>query len=214
MKKLLYLFAVAVMLSLASCEGKEEGMPQTAVASIVTYESTVNGVSTFSYTDNRGDLITLAAKWGGKDDLKAGARVLIYYTAEQYGVSGDIALLGVTRIPGGTPKTVPGVLIPESEPLQQCAVWRSGNYLNLSSTITIEGNPDEISLYIDEATARLQIPTAYVVVTPADYSTIGVERTLYASWDISKVLSAPDCEGLKVVYTNSANQPTVIKIEK
>lgn len=214
MKKLLFIVAVAVMLSLSACEGKEEGTPVTAVASIVTYESTVNGFSTFSYTDNLGNLITLSAKWSGNEDLKAGARVLIYYTAGQYGVSGDIALLGVTRIPGGTPKISNKVLIPDSEPLEQCSIWRSGNYLNLSSTITIEGNPNEVSLYIDEATTRQPEPTAYVVVAPADFSTIGIERTLYASWDISEILSAPHVEGLKVYYNNSANQPTVIKIAK
>ena len=213
MKKLLFIFAGALMLLLASCESKEEGLPLTTVATIVTYESTANGYSTFSYTDNRENLITLSAKWGGDEELRAGARVLIQYTAERYGVSGDIALLGLTRIPWGVPKTVNKVLIPESEPLEQCSIWRSGQYLNLSSVVTINGNPDEISLYVDAATARSPEPTAYVVVGPTDYSTVGVERTLFASWDISDILSAPGFEGLKVVFTNSANQPTVIKIE-
>lgn len=186
----------------------------TAVASIVTYESTTDGVTVFSYTDGNEDLITLTAAWTGNEELKAGKRVLIYYTASNYGVSGQIDLLSVVPLPGGVPKVAAVDSIPKSEPMQECSIWRSGQYLNLSSTVTFGGAAKEVSLYVDEATSSLQIPTAYVVVVPEDYAGLGVERSLYASWDISSIISAQGCEGLKVIYTNSANQPTEIKINK
>ncbi len=201
-------------LILTGCSGKEPETPMTAVASIATYESTADGVSTFSYTDNNNDLITLSAAWKGNADLKAGKRVLIYYTASEYGVSGQISLLSVTPLPGGAPKQVDLTEIPESEPMQQCSVWKSGQYLNLSSIVTFGGAAKEVSLYIDESTSNQQIPDAYIVVVPENNGVVGVERALYASWDISSILAAPDFQGLKVKYTDSANQLTEIKIDK
>lgn len=214
MKSYANILFLVLSVILAGCKGKEPEAPMTAVASIATYESTADGVSTFSYTDNNNDLITLSAAWGGNADLKAGKRVLIYYTASQYGVSGEISLLSVTPLPGGAPKQAPLTAIPKSEPLQQCSVWRSGQYLNLSSVVTFGGAAKEVSLYIDESTANKQIPVAYIVVVPENYVGLGVERALYASWDISSIIAAPDFEGLKIIYTNSANQSTEIKIDK
>lgn len=212
MNKIFQSFIIILSLVLVSCKGEEETAPLTAVASIVTYESTENGVSTFTYTDSQESLITLSATWNGNDELQPGARVLIYYTADEYGVSGAISLLSVTRLPGGVPVVAPAADIPRSESLQQCSLWRSGEYLNISATINFAGNASQVALYVDEATAELQVPTAYVVVVPEDYSSPGVERSLYASWNISDILSAPNFEALKVVYTNSANNPSELTI--
>lgn len=197
-----------LLLALAACKGSEPGSPQTAVASIVTYESTTDGESTFTYTDNNDDLITLTAKWHGNSDLTAGSRALIYYVADQYGVSGPISLLSVVRIPFSAPKIlVPGATLPKSEKLNECTLWRSGNYLNISAIVTFPGKAAEVALYLDETTAKQPYPTAYVIVT-SDYSDLGVERALYSSWAISSILSAPNCQGLNIIY-NETNQLTI-----
>lgn len=214
MKKLVYILVAVVAAALfTGCEGKEEPTPETAVASIATYVETSGEVSTFTYTDNQEQLITLTATWGGNSELKPGRRVLIYYRAEAYGVSAPITLLSVVPLPGGEPKIAAEADIPQSVELKECAIWRSGNFLNLSSVVTFGGDAKAISLYIEEETAALQVPTARVVVE-SDYSNLGAERNLYASWDLTSVFTASKFEGLNVIYMNSSNQAQTIKITK
>ncbi|MCM1310064.1 MAG: hypothetical protein NC301_03445 [Bacteroides sp.] len=203
MRSCLKYLLLALIPALAACKGTEPDGPQTAVASIVTYESTVDGETTFTYTDNNEDLITLTANWGGNSDLAAGNRTLIYYVADEYGVSGPISLLSVTRLPGGAPKfCAADARLPQSEPMTQTSIWRSGTYLNLSSMVSFPGNATEVALYVDESTKDDPYPTARIIVS-ADYVGLGVQRALYASWDISSLLSAPGCQGLTVIYNTS-----------
>lgn len=210
---MMLLFAVALVAG--GCEGKEEPMPETAVASIVTYESTREQTSVFTYTDNLGQLITLTAAWAGNEELKPGARVLIYYRAEAYGVSGSISLLSVTPVPGGEPVVADAAAIPASEALQQCTAWLSGNYLNLSSVITFQGNASEVSLYVDEATEAWQMPSVYVVVRAgAENLSPGAERSLYASWNVAAFTGRDTFEGFNVYFTDAANKTQTIKITK
>jgi len=216
MKKfsLLMLLLVAA-LSFAGCEGKEPEQPETAVASIVTYESTEGSSSVFTYTDNAGGLITLTAAWKGAADLKPGSRVLIYYRAEAYGVSGPVSLLSVVKIPGGDPKPAEKTGIPKSEPLKQCAAWLSGSYLNLSAIVALTGKASEVGLYVDEATLAGAVPTACVVVR-ADGGSVeaGVEKRLYASWDVSTILALAGNEGLNVCFTDSSGNESIINITR
>lgn len=198
------------------CEGKEPELPETAVASIVTYESTDNGTSVFTYTDGDGRLVTLTASWGGRDELKPGARVLIYYRAEQYGVSGTVALLSVVPLPGGEPKRADDAdAVPSSEPLKECSAWLSGNYLNVSSVVTFAGDAAEVALYVDATTADRQIPSAYVVVrAKAEDAPMAAERQLYASWNVASILADPDNRGLDIYFTDSSNTQKVINITR
>lgn len=207
------LVAVIVAAVFAGCEGKEDPAPETAVASIVTYIETSGEVSTFTYTDNQENLITLTAAWSGNEELTPGRRVLIYYRAETYGVSGQITLLSVVPLSGGAPKIAAEADIPRSVELKECAIWRSGNFLNLSAVVTFGGDAKAISLYIEEETAALQVPTARVVVE-SDYANLGAERSLYASWDLTDVFTASNFEGLNVIYMDSSNQEKTIKITK
>lgn len=212
-RRFFILITALVVLLLSGCKGEESGEPMTAVASITTYEGTTSeGISTFSYTDNKHELITLSARWNGNEGLKAGRRVLITYKAEQYGVSSDIILYSVSPIPGGEPKYEEKAAIPtQSEPQRQVSAWISGSYLNLSSIVTFGGVAKSVSLYVDKNTQDLQVPIAYIIIE-SDHSSLAAERALYASWDISALLAEPRFEMLKLIYVGTNNQQTELLI--
>lgn len=203
-------------LVLGGCDSKEPELPETALASIVTYESTADGTTLFTYTDGEGRLIELTAAWGGSEALKLGARVLIYYRAEAYGESGSVELLSVVPLPGGEPKRAADAdAVPKSEPLRSCEAWLSGNYLNIGSVITFAGDAAEVGLYVDASTAESETPSAYVVVrAKAENAPLSAERRLYASWDVASILSGDAARGLDIYFTDSSNTLKVINITR
>lgn len=200
-------------LAMGGCASEEPSAPETAVASIVTYESTSGGTSVFSYTDGNDETVTLTGSWSGRDDIAPGSRMLIHYRTQAYGVSGPIELISIMPVPGGNPETADAGDITPSEPLGRCVMWRSGQYLNLSATVSFAGKARKVALCVDASTAGLPQPTAHVVVTAAADSPVGsAERQLYASWNIASILEAPANEGLKVVYTDSRGNESEIII--
>lgn len=217
MNKLLQVILLIVLLAplFGGCAGADDPMPETAVVTIVTYESTADGTALFTYTDGDGRLVTLTAPMAPNSDLKPGCRVLICYRTDQYGASGPVTLLTVTKIPGGEPKLSEDAAIPPSEALTQCVMWRSGNYVNMSSTVTFAGSAREVSLYVDQSTLALPVPTARVVVAAAASQPVdGVERRLYASWNLQSVFDAPGNEGLNILHTAPDGEEKLIEISR
>lgn len=202
-------------LAMGGCTSEEPSAPETAVASIVTYESTSGGTSVFSYTDGNDETVTLTGSWSGRDDIAPGSRMLIYYRTPAYGMSGPVELISIMPVPGGNPETSDADAIPPSEPLGRCVMWRSGQYLNLSATVSFAGKASMVALCIDALTTDRPQPTAHVVVRSAADTPVGsAERQLYASWNIASILESAANEGLKVVYTDSRGTDSEIIISK
>lgn len=218
-KTLTYLCAAAVALASASCsKSNEEPLPDPAIYDIVTFDGVTPddkaplAIFTYQVKDD-SPVITLSANWNAPDELKPGTRLLLAYTTETPGESGPIAIKGLSIIPGGDIR--PTATVPASEPIRLRSLWRSGNYLNLNSVITISGEASEISLYVGEETLADAVPQAYVVVGMGNGGIdTSAPRQLYASWNIESVWSLPTVTGLNVNYVDAAGHPQSILISK
>lgn len=213
MKKIIvYTFLAALALALPACRGKEEPGPAVTAVNIVTYESTSadGAISTFTYTDAKGDLITLSANWKAPESVKPGRRMLITYAADEYGVSGPVSLYGIQPLPGGD--IVCRNVVPKSEPMSGAAASRSGNYIDFRAVISFSGDAEEIALYAPDADA--DVPKLYVVVRRKADGVIGdgAPRTLYASWSLESVAGLSDKKTFDVVYTDIANREQTITV--
>lgn len=213
MKKIvLYIALCVAMLGVAACSedgGSTEST--TTAANFVTYEGMLaeGSVSTFTYTDSVGDLITLTANWSAPSTLEIGQRMLIIYTAEEYGVSTAIELYGISALPGGDIKYSESV--PVSEAMSRFAVSRSGNYLDFSAVIAFSGDAQEISLYVTDPEA--DVPTLYFVVRAQSTAIDAAERVLYASWNLESIAGLANKSAVNVVFTNIANSQQTITVE-
>ncbi len=216
MKKVFLFFALIVAFALAACHGTEEPAGPQQVASIVTFEGTnESGITTFSYIEADGSTVNLTALWTAPaDKLTAGSRVLIYYLAEDYGVSAQIQLNAVIPIPTGKAEVVAASDIRPSEPLQQARIWRSGQWLNLASVISFSGDAESIDLLVEASTLSQPTVDAYIVVRAAADSRAAADRQLYASWRIDEILNRPGCEQLSVKFTAPNNELKSIIIKK
>lgn len=216
MKKLYLLFALIAAATLAACHGTEEPAGPQTVASIVTFDGTDNsGISTFSYSDAEGDSVKLYAAWTAPDDrLKPGNRALIYYQANDYGVSAQVQLTAVMPIPSGKAEIAAASDIHRGEPLSQARVWRSGRWLNLASVVTFSGDAKEISLLAEATTLSRPTVDVYIVVGAAPDSRPSAQRQLFATWNIGDLLDDPGCEGINVFYTAPNNELKSILIKK
>lgn len=203
MKKLLALIVIAF--GLWSCKGSDEAPQLPTVASIVSFDGTRDGLSTFSYVEGN-ETVHLTAAWVAPEDFKAGQRALIYYQAEQYGVDSSIALLQVAKIPMGLPLITDE--IPQGVELYEPRAWRSGNWLNVGAQVDFPGQARSIQLLVKEATIDRAFPEAYFVVE-ADQPGSAARRQLYASFRIDSLLSTGAAEGLKLTLTPS----TIITIK-
>ena len=198
MKKLLLFIAIAAAVVIAGCSASEEPASAPLVASIATFNGSANGLSTFSYTEADGSTVELTAAWNAPEELPVGARVLLYYRAEQYGVSAEIALLSVARIPSGKVEVASRSEIPASANVSQARAWRSGEWINFGAVITFSGNLRELSMIVDSATLSDSIALAYVVVLPATDAVASADRQLYASWNADSILKIPELRAINV----------------
>lgn len=198
MKKLFLFIALTIVVAVAGCKGTEEPNVVPVVASIATFEGSADGLSTFSYTEGDGSLVRLTAAWNAPEELKKGMRVLIYYRAEEYGVSAEIALLSVARIPSGKVEVAPRADIPQGVDMSEARVWRSGQWINLGAIITFSGDARAIDLIVDRATLTDTIAQAYVVVLSGEDAIPAAGRQLYASWDADSILNIPELRGINV----------------
>ena len=216
MKKMFLLFALIAVAALAACQGTEEPAGPQVVASIVTFDGTDgSGISTFSYSDAQGASVKLYAAWVAPDaKLKAGNRALIYYQANDYGVSAQVQLTAVMPIPTGKAEIAAASDIHLGEPLGQARVWRSGNWLNLASVITFSGDAQNIDLLVEATTLSYPTAEAYIVVGAAPDSRPAAERQLFASWRIDEIFDLHGCEAINVNYTAPNNELKSILIKK
>ncbi len=211
-RTLFYLILVALTLGFAACSHTKDPGPAVTAVNIVTYESTLadGSVSTFTYTDAKGDLITLSANWKAPESIKPGRRMLITYAADEYGVSGPVVLYGIQPLPGGD--IVCRADVPGSEPLSGVAVSRSGNYIDFRGVVSFTGDAEEISMYAPDVDA--EVPELYVVVRRKADGVVGngAPRTLYASWSLESVGGFAEKTAFNVVYTDISNRPQTITV--
>lgn len=206
-------------LALTACTGNDEPEPDPIVSNIVTYEATTDdgAVSTFTFRAvNDSPLITISANWKAPSDLKAGTRLLAYYVTEKPNESGPVELRSLVKIPGGAMSDSTGIEAPFGEGLGLQALWRSGTYLNLNTSIYFSGKASEVSLYVDPATVSSPRVDAYIAVglSTGAITDSTVPRLLVASWDIADVWELPTLTSLNVHYLDRYERPQAILFEK
>lgn len=215
MKK--FLLIMALILALTSCNGNTDE-PEVRYTTLVTYAGTDadTQVSTFTYqTIDDSPLITLTANWlPAEGQIKPGERVIIIYTAENYGANGPIRLLQVAPVIGGKP-TATDEPITGNIGLAPITTWRSGPYFNANIEAYIAPNGATAKFALLSSTRNDPYPVYYLAINQIDFNQIEASRKIaVVSFDISEVWNLQTCQGVKVMYRDYQNQEASIQINK
>lgn len=208
------MIAALVFTGCSSDSGPVDGMPDNLCYDFVTLVSTGDHGTVFEFRKN-GDsqLITLtAAVKIDTERVAVGSRLIICYVpaaGQMPYQSGAIALYGIAPVVNGepVPATLDGIMDLKHDPLTVKTLSRSGNYIDMWGEGYGVGEDVTIVLYVDKSTVDTEYPSTYLV-----YDTGGSEgslRQVYASFDISDLLSRPLCKGVKVTYFGRTGDETV-----
>ena len=191
--------------TMAGCNDDDEtsGPDLTgAFQTIVTYAGDSDSGSSFTVTEPGTDrLTTFTTPVNLGEKLKAGQRVLIYYTnasGKRY-ESGPIQFRAHSPIKDGKAQLKPQADISplRVNPTEADLVEMSGKYVNVE--LSAAGSDGSLfDLYFDEATVDEAQPRAYVVFRSSNISS--ATHIFVGSFDISEVWDKPTCESIVVYY--------------
>lgn len=194
---------------LGGCAGSGDPDPVVTASTIVTYVSTDEaGISTFTFTDNDGRLITLTGAWTAPSDCKPGQRLLILYTAPEFGISSSVTLYGATKCAGGG-EILPGIPEERGEGLDQASAAISGDYLNFGARVSFGGDAKAVDLYCADSLAA-EPELTVVVLARGNGPVDAAPRNLYASWALGSLAEA---KSLKIIYQDSRNEQQTITLK-
>ena len=206
---------LAVVLS--SCNNTYPEADDTGYMDIVTFVSTTSNSATFEM-QQRDDspVITYVARDLSVDTeyCPSGTRLLLAYapiSGEPY-KSGYIHVLGMQGVYNAEVKQS---AIPhdwDADGIFMLEMWRSGNYINVSSVITSVDVPKRYDLLVDPATVDDEFPQLYVVFENA--KTNETERAYFASFDIKNLLDKSTCRGVVVNLKDTYQGNNQITFEK
>lgn len=207
-RKLIFL-TVAAAIGLAGCKKADTTPPDTSVYCLATYESTdaETNVSLFTFQAiDDSPVISLTAVWKPTEGFEPGTRVLLAYTSETPGESGPITLKGVAKIIGGKPE-VTATPSTGTVSLRPVTIWRSGDYLNVRTMLSIASGQVTAILELDEASEGTARPAYYINVTQP--TSAGIETTMretYFSWDIADQWNQATTQGVTLYYRDTAGR--------
>ena len=217
MKKTITLLIAIIALVLSSCNISYPEADDTGYMDIVTFVSTTSNSATFEM-QQRDDspVITYVARDLSVDTeyCPSGTRLLLAYTpisGEPY-KSGYIHVLGMQGVYNAEVKQS---AIPhdwDADGIFMLEMWRSGNYINVSSVITSVDVPKRYDLLVDPATFDDEFPQLYVVFENA--KTNETERAYFASFDIKSLLDKSTCRGVVVNLKDTYQGNNQITFEK
>lgn len=184
------------------------GMPDNTCFDFVTFVSSSDKGSVFEFRKSGdSELITLTAQTRiDSEKIKPGTRLIIQYIpsgGQKPYESGAITLYGIAQVINGKPveKTHAEIEAMHNEPIKMVTIGRSGNYVDIWAQGFGAGGNYTFEIVLDQETADSEYPEAYLVYT---YSNIeGSTRQIYASFDISDVLSKTTSKGININYYTS-----------
>lgn len=216
MKLTHYLVLAAAALSFGACNSG--GTDATAqYADIVTLESTneQGSVMTFQVLDD-SPLVTLTTAQSFSKD-QVGKRIIVIYSpinTTEHGKSDVVKIINANPTFGGGAAPVPAVADTlnnwASEQIDYMQVFRAGKYLNMAMSLNTTKWPKKFQCYVDVTTLDNDYPELQVVYE----SETGYDSYSYyyfASYDISGIWNRPNVKGLKVIYSGSPNNLTIIE---
>lgn len=207
MKKTLIpsLFAAALAVLLPSCnsESNSATTDDDTHYDMVTYASMSDKGSTYTLQkDDDSQPVTLTAT--ARIDttaVKVGQRVVIAYTLPS-GVSAytnsSINLKGYMTAVNDTIITDKAPTLNYNQKL--ISAWITGKYLNIHSQVSVAESAKRFELVLDEETVNNIYPTVYLVFEPdLDFDKVS-SKSVYASFDISKLRYTLNARGFKLVW--------------
>ena len=212
------LTVIVAALGFTSCSNDSNpivgGLPDNVCYDFVTLVSTGDTGTVFEFRKN-GDsqLITLTAYVRiDTERIKPGERLIICYVPSGGQLpyqSGAITLYGIAQVVNGSPlpATSEEIMSLHGDPLTVRTIARSGNFIDIRAEAYGGESDVSLTMYLDEATADSEYPSTYLVYGKGDGEVR--LRQVYASFDISSLLSRPGCKGVRVTYSGSAGSGTV-----
>lgn len=206
---------LAVVLS--SCNNTYPEADDKGYIDIVTFVSTTSNTATFEM-QQRDDspVITYVARDLSVDTsyCPRGTRLLLAYapiSGEAY-KSGYIHVLGMQGVYNAKVKQAAIPKDWDSNGIFLLEMWRSGNYINISSVITSVDVPKRYDLLVDPTTIDNEFPQLYVVFENEKINE--TERAYFASFDIKSLLDKSTCRGVVVNLKDSNQSNNQITFEK
>lgn len=206
-----------IALVLSSCNISYPEADDKGYIDIVTFVSTTSNTATFEM-QQRDDspVITYVARDLSVDTsyCPRGTRLLLAYapiSGEAY-KSGYIHVLGMQGVYNAKVKQAAIPKDWDSNGIFLLEMWRSGNYINISSVITSVDVPKRYDLLVDPTTIDNEFPQLYVVFENA--KTNETERAYFASFDIKSLLDKSTCRGVVVNLKDTYQGNNQITFEK
>jgi hypothetical protein len=170
--------------------------------------------ATFTFRkEDDSPLITLTSTQSfNKDTVKVGMRVFIAYTIEsnQAYTSGPVTITGMLSPFGGD--ILAGYAKDysqfASQQIKLDAMWRSGEYLNVTATAPYYQNPKTFKLVVDSTTIDDTYPKAYLIFESDREIDLVSDKAVYGSFDLSPVWNLETFKGLEVTVNNSGTLRT------
>lgn len=220
-KLLSLVFAIMLAaLGLTSCNSSMNGddTGDLTFTQIVTIEAMSEKGTTFTYTNDKDQLVTLTTSQALKaDNIKTGERVVIMFSVPrgtENSTTATIYLIGYAKIVNDVLLKGTGEEYDEwmSYDLQQPAFWMSGRYLNAAAYANVDKQPQKLVMVADESTLGEKYPTVYFIYIPEANPGM-VWRTIYASYDMSWLWSDRNYDGFILNYRIDRGYQTM-KFEK
>ena len=187
-------------------------------ANIVTFMASNEQGSVFSFRPQDDEpMITLTtAQRIPTDVFKLGTRVLLsYYTSLPAGESGNIQVVGMSKILGGGDRlkeaTAEETENWRSDNITVQMLYRSGEYIDFGFICSADGVENAFKFYVDKTTLESDYPECYMVLSGAVSGNTGL---YYGSYCIDNIWNLPNIKGIKIHLPDSSQQNRVVTIEK
>lgn len=212
----LILSIIMIPAGFAGCNDGDDPvqLPDNLCYDFVTFVSSDDNGSVFEFRKSGdSELITLTSPTRiDTESIKPGTRLIIQYLpsgGQQPYQSGPIDLYGIAQIINGKPveKSLAEIEAMSFESMTMRTIGRSGDYIDIWAQAFGAGGDVSLDLYLDEATVGSEYPEAYLIYTFKNID--GGVREVYASFDISDVLSMPTSKGIKISYRTSTGNESV-----
>ena len=165
--------------------------------------------TTFSvYRPDADEPAALTAQGCNIGDVKTGECVFLAYiplSGLPY-ASGEIQVQNYGKITNGNLKSATTENLEgwNSDPVWLTSLWRAGNKICTQLNLPYSAEPRSFALVLDEATAKDDVPQAYLF-HQRNTEEPNFSRRYYAAFDVSVLWKVSSCRALKIHVANSNN---------
>ncbi len=223
MTKMKFKFTAFILgsLALAACSNNDNPDDElNYYMDFVTLEANNSDGSVMTFR-KEGDspLVTLTSTTTFPSGYYDGERVIIQYqplSNTRY-ESGPVSLIAAVPAIGEGKAPVASTAEEQSNwasgPIAISSLWRAGEYINMVFQATTNGDPKQVSMFVDEKTIGTSNPTLYFVYEAGEGSNAR-NYTFYGSWSIQELWENPATTSLTIFFADPSSTVNTVVLKK